>query len=176
MPGSLKTVIPAGPSLVEAARTLGTAKRRAGTFPYQWLFPGPNSRHVRTQSSVNMTGSSYGDTLSLNNPYLVPEGMRFSLRGVVVGSTVPDWEQASGNLLFTLQVSKVGARNVDWLTNVNTSLGSPQEPFPVLGRLEFNSLDVLSWTVSPVAAITLTGFSFAMLIGHTYPDSEAGEG
>jgi len=174
--GGMKTIIPAGPSAVEAARTLGTAKRRAGVFPYQWLFPGPNSRHVLTKHSIDMSTTAYGTASDLSNVYLVPEGMRFSLRGVLVSSTVSDFEQASGNLLFTLRVEKVGARNVDGLTNIDTYLGSINDPWPILGRLEFNSLERLIWSVTPVAVITLAGFAFAKLVGHTYPDAEAGEG
>ena len=182
MSSGIREMIAPGAGSVEATRALGTSKRRAGIYPYQWLFPGPNSKHVRASNSVIMP-AEYGSDAGIID-YTVPEGMRLSLRGIVFASTSPDWEAGSGDLVFSLSVTGISSRPVDWLAEVVTPLGTFEQPFPILGRLEFNSLNNLVVSVRPVANVTLStqeapragGFQSAMLVGHLYPNDEAGEG
>lgn len=166
-----------GSSLVTAAQALGRQNRREGTYPYQWLFPGPNSRHVRASGSVLMPDALGSSATVLD--YKVPQSMRFALRGIVLASGAPDWVPGSGDLLFKVMVSGVSPRSVDFLNNVDTPLGSTQSPFPILGRLEFESLSTISVLVYPIANVSVGadgGYQTAMLVGHIYPNNEAGEG
>jgi hypothetical protein len=173
VPGSeLKEVLAPGRATTEAARALGGARRRAGLFPYQWMYPGPNSKHVLATGATAIIGDQ--DYLILD--YRVPEGLRFSLRAVVFFSNNPTWSQGDGNITFNLNVTGVGPRPVEWLTSVVTQLGNLSEPWPIMGRLEFQSRDLLELTASVVNVGGDGGFLIGRLIGHTYPNSEAGEG
>jgi hypothetical protein len=166
-------MIAPGPSLIEAARPMETPQRLLGRFPYQWLQPGPHSKFIRASGSVPMP-AAYGSVGQILT-YTVPQGERFSLRAVIMNCNPPDWQEGSGDVLFSLNVLTPVVRGVDYLTAVNTRLGSSVFPFPLYdGRLEFQSLDVLQMTIVSVANITLNvGFAYGMLIGHTYPNSEA---
>jgi hypothetical protein len=170
-------MISPGVGLAESARTLGTAERRAGRFPFQWLWAGPNSRNVNAWGKAAMP-DNYGDEVVICE-FKVSEGMRFSLRGIVMDSTCSDWEQASGNIIFTLRATRLGPRDVEWYTNVPTRRGNNVEPWPIDGRLEFTSLEKIEIVMVPVAAVSLGangGFGYGELLGHEYPESEAGEG
>lgn len=167
-------IIKPGPSLVQASRALERRERGAGAWPYQWLYPGPNSRQVLATAQIPSPHPGVAIT-PIGLGYQVPEGLRFSLRGIVFGFAGTGWVEASGALLFTLQItSSGGMRNVDFLANIATRLGSSALPYPILGRLEFDSLDVLNPLVLNVSVPFLaTNFVFAHLVGHTYPNSEA---
>lgn len=108
--------------------------------------------------------------------YQVPDGWRFSLRGVVFAFFGAGWNEGIGDLTFTLTVRAAGTRNVDFLVNVATHLGSPDFPYPILGRLEFAPLDVLTAYVTNVTGVVAAGppnAVTAILSGHTYPNSES---
>jgi hypothetical protein len=168
-----RQIITPGPALVEAGRALESPQRLLGRYPYQWLQPGPHSKPVRAAGSVSIP-DGYGQP-SVILTYQVPQGERFSLRALVMDSNSPDWTEGSGDLVFSLMVTTIGARPVDYFGSVNTRLGNSALPWPLYdGRLEFQSLDVLQMSVTAVSGITLgAGFAFGMLIGHTYPNSEA---
>jgi hypothetical protein len=169
----MKQIITPGPALVEAGRALESPQRLLGRYPYQWLQPGPHSKPVRAAGSIAIP-DSYGVVTEILR-YTVPQGERFCLRALVMDANSPDWTEGSGDLIFSLKVITGGARPVDYLAAVDTRLGNTALPWPLYdGRLEFQSLDVLQMTVTAVANITLgAGFAFGMLIGHTYPNSEA---
>lgn len=146
--------------------------RTAGRWPYQWLYPGPNSRHVLARGSV--ATPDFGGVATVVT-YTVPEGWRFSLRGVVVdGSQVSNWIPGSGDMVFNLIASGAGLRDVDFLQNVLTPLGSAVIPWPILGRLEFESNETLTWEVSTVVNVGVGAPNFAscFLLGHIYPNNE----
>jgi hypothetical protein len=68
---------------------------------------------------------------------------------------------------------------VEYITNVATRRGNNQIPWPVSGRLEFVSRSHLQIIMFPVATFALGaggGFGYGELIGHEYPENEAGEG
>jgi hypothetical protein len=147
--------------------------RGAGRWPYQWLYPGPNSRHVLARGSAATPAFNSGGVAVVT--YQVPEGYRFSLRAVVVdGSQVSNWVPGSGDMTFDLNVISAGARTVDFLQNVLTPLGSAVIPWPILGRLEFESGEQLQWLVSTAqnVGVGAPNFVSCFLLGHTYPDSE----
>jgi len=145
----------------------------------QYLFPGPNSRHVLAASKVAVPDYTIAPaTATLAPTFTVPDGMVFSLRGVSILGFVASWNQASGDLLFTLSVLSGGNRAVDYLQNIDTELGSTELPFPIGGRLEFEPLDQLIWTVLASANV---GFGApnvvkAYLWGHLYPASQRVDG
>jgi hypothetical protein len=174
-PGSIQEVLPPGRSQTEAARALAGDRRRLGRFAYQWLFPGPNSKNVLARGEVLMP-DAYGTPATVLT-YQVPEGMRFSLRGIVIDCSSPDWSLGSGDIVFTVRVTdSVGDRPVDNLGVILTTLGSLQQPYPIIGRLEFQSNTIITVTMTPAAVVTLEqGYGFAHLVGHTYPNAEAGD-
>jgi hypothetical protein len=148
--------------------------RTGGKWPYQWLYPGPNSRHVLERGSV--ATPAFAAAPAVVASYTVPEGYRFSLRAVVVdGSQVSNWVPGSSDMLFNLRVISPGTRIVDYFQDVKTPLGSTVIPWPVLGRLEFTSDDVLQWDVATVQNVGVgdPNFVSCFLLGHIYPNSEA---
>jgi hypothetical protein len=160
-----------GPSLIQAARKLEDPKRLAGKWPYQWLFPGPNSRHVLANGTLEIPAIGNTDTVL---SYQVPDGYRFSLRAVVFNFSGTGWQVGTPTgLAFTLEVDASGTRNVDFLTNVQTNLGSPDQPYPILGRLEFAPNDLLKVLVTNNGVTrSVTQIAIGHLVGHTYPNSE----
>lgn len=174
MPGK---VIQAGPSLIQAGRALTNDPRKSiGRYPYQWLFPGPHSKKVLAGPDQICTLTGPGNT-DLVMSYTVPDGMVFSLRGVVVGylpgPAASVWMEGSNQLVFTLRVTAAGTRNVDFLANIRTHLGSLESPYPILGRDEFAPLSVLTWSVTNTGGPAAGNFAFAHLVGLTYPQVEA---
>jgi hypothetical protein len=173
-----RQMIRPGADLARAAQETLTDPRRAeGKWPFQWDFPGPNSRPVIENSSVAIPAIPSGETSAsaIILQYTVPEGYRFRLKEVVMNAFAGDWQQASGQLLFTLEVVySTGPRNVDFLTNVPFGLGNGQIPWPIHGRLEFDPRDVLQMNIvnvgipSPAAA----DFAYGVLNGFVYPNSE----
>lgn len=169
MSGIIKT----GASLIEAARGLETQRRGAGVWPYQWLFPGPNARPVNAGAGVTVPLLGGGNNTVVQ--YQVPEGFRFSLRGVVVGFLGSGWTEGSTDFEFSLQVLAAGSRNVEYLNNVRSHLGSLESPYPILGTSEYDPLDLLQWVCleSGVVAPSASNFLFAQIVGWEYPLSEA---
>lgn len=177
MPSPIRQVIAPGVGLSEATRALGGARRRAGLFPYQWLYPGPNAKPVAQEGSAIMP-DAYGSEAVIAS-YTVPEGMRFSLRGLVANVFSPDWNVGSGDILFTLRVNTVGTRNVEFFTDMTWPRGSSESPWPIPGRLEFLSDAIVELAMLPVDNVTLGaggGYGIGLLLGHIYPNQEAGEG
>lgn len=167
-----RKVITPGPSLVTAARSIAGADPRnaIGTYPYQWLFPGPHARNVTEQNVATLRGPGFTDIVV---EYTVPDGEIFSCRGVVVGFLGTGWTEGSNQLVWTLTVTAAGTRKVDFFAAVKTHLGSLESPYPILGRLEFAPLSVLRWSVTNTGGPASGTFSFAHLVGHTYPQVEA---
>jgi hypothetical protein len=161
--------------LVTAAQPLASPQRMMGTFPYQWQFPGPHAKHVLANAALalpTMDGSV--------NPiltYQVPTGLRFSLRGIVFQFVGDGWVQGSLDLVFSLAVIDAGTRQVDFLNNVTTQLGSVEFPYPILGPLEFAPESFLVPSVqNNGVVVTSDQFCIAHLVGHTYPNAEWGGG
>lgn len=168
MSSEVKRVLPPGPSVVAAGRTLEDRRLRLGAFPYQWLFPGPHSTMVLAHRTFDLTGGSSGVVLE----YKVPSGLQFSLRGVVFGATAEAaWIEGTGDLNFDLTVTSAGTRKVEFLNAILTHLGTRESPYPILGRLEFEPDSVLRVNVGNSGAV-VAGFAFAHLVGHTYPQIE----
>ena len=170
-------IIKPGSDLIQAARALSDPKRLLGTFPYQWIFPGPHSRQVLANQAIPLPAAGAGAVQILT--YQVPSGLRFSLRGIVFAFFGTGWnEGVAPGLSFTLQVQAAGIRQVDFLNNVTTHLGSPDFPYPIMGRLEFAPLDILIVTVTNAVGSGIAAgppnTAVAHLVGHTYPNSEAG--
>jgi hypothetical protein len=167
-------VIRPGRDLVTAARALEDPRRMLGKYPYQWLFPGPHSRQVLANNSIALPNMGAGLTPIIK--YQVPDGWRFCLRGIVFAFFGTGWNEGVGDLTFNLAVQAAGTRNVDFLVSVKTHLGSPDFPFPIMGRLEFAPLDVLIASVTNVTGAVGAGppnAATAILVGHTYPNSES---
>ena len=166
-----------GPSLLRSANALAVAREETPINHFSWLFPGANSQHVRVSGSIvtpaySVIGAPPTEVFS----YTVPQGMRFSLRGVLVdGSSVANWDQGSGDMVFSLVVTSAGARAVDGFNLVDTQLGSLENgPWPIDGRLEFSALDVLTWFVQTFANVGQGAPNRVRcaLIGHLYPNTE----
>lgn len=162
-----KQIIPAGPSLVRAASVLALSD--ASGWPYPWLFPGPGSRHVQAIGSV--AAPVYADPAAVIVTYAVPEAVKFVLTHVVINFLGGGWNFGSGDLLFNLtQTNSPGPHDVDWFSNLAIPLGSfVQGPWPVVGRLEFDPLDELSWTIQTVQNVEEGAATVGAIIGYTYP-------
>lgn len=164
-------------ALAAYARALEASQSNEAEWPYNWLFPAAHSRHVLSQGAQAVPDYTLAPATAIVLQYQVPDGMRFSLRGVVVsGANIQSWNQGSGDLTFTLAVVSGGNRNVDFLANITTELGSfNQGPFPIGGRLEFESLDILQWIMTAKANVGIgaPNFGICALWGHTYPTSDS---
>ena len=157
------------------------ALQRTNCNRFPWLVPGEHSRLIRADSKVavpDYATPATAQTAALLPSFQVPDGMIFSLRGIVFLGFVQSWNPASGDLTWTLSVTSGGTRSVDYLVNVDTELGSLERPFPIMGRAEFESLDVLQFfvTVGANVAIGPPNFVKGILCGHIYPASERREG
>lgn len=135
-----------------------------------WLIPGAQSRQVTANFSIPLPG--VGSTTVLS--YQIPDGLRFALRGVVVNIIDPSgtWNEGSDQLLWQLQlVGTGGTRPVEFLTAIQTNLGSRLQPYPILGRCEFSELDVLNWVLTSDGSVTAGSpqYAVAHLMGWTYP-------
>lgn len=174
-----RTIIKPGANLAMAAQETLTDPRRAeGKYPFQWLYPGPNSRPVIQNGAVAIPaiGSGQSSASATILEYMVPEGYRFVLTDLVMNAFASDWNPASGQLAFTLVVQySTGPRNVEFLTNVLFGMGTNQLPWPIRGRLEFHPLDVLQINLLNTGLATpgTNDFGYGALNGFTYPNSEA---
>lgn len=138
-----------------------------------WLIPPRLSTNVLAIGNLAMPAGGTSVVVS----YTVPQGLRFSLRGVVVSVVDPSgtWVQGSGSLRFKLLcIGTGGARAVENFENVISPLGSAVVPYPVLGRTEFIETDVLEWTLTATGVVTsaLPQLAICHLLGFTYPISE----
>ncbi len=170
-----REILAPGRGMTDAARALAGARRRVGVYPYQWLWPGPNSKHVLLNGQVLIDSNTFSGDVTLIN-YTVPQGMRFALRGLFFTSNSPIWQQGSGQIIMRVMVEGVGVRPVDWLQNFRFPIGSFEQPWPLDGRLEFNALT----NIQMIVGLALDsgddgGYVAGRLMGHTYPQSESGD-
>ena len=138
-----------------------------------WLIPGRLSTAVIAVGTLPIPAGGTSTVLE----YTVPQGLRFTLRGVVVSVVDPSntWVQGSGSLLFQLLcVGTGGTRVVENFEAVITPRGSSVVPYPVLGRCEFIETDLLRWTVTASGVVTpgLPQLAICHLLGWTYPISD----
>ena len=135
-----------------------------------WLVPGIHSRHVLAMGTAATT--VIGGTATCVS-YQVPSGRIFSLRGVSIIVRAAAFVVGDGSYTFTLTDTSGGTRNVDFLSNLTAPIGDERRPYPIGGRLEFDSLDTLAGTVKNVScAAGPPNLVTWILWGHTYPESE----
>ena len=165
-----------GPYLVSGARALEASRDKHQIWPYNWIYPGARSKLVLAAGSIALPNFGAGNaTIALS--YQVPQGLRFSLlRVAVLPSRAWNWNEGSGDVFAVLAVSgstSPGARAVEFLNNVLFPMGSYEEAYPMTGRLEFEPLDTLTWTVTNIAAPAgPPNFITCKIEGFTYPTSE----
>lgn len=177
--GSTGSIIRPGAALIRAAQeTLASPEHAEGLWPFQWLYPGPNSRMALPNGAVAippiLTPATTAQAVVFE--YQVPEGFRFSLRGVTMNAFAADWNPGSGQISFTLLVKySTGPRNVEFLSATSIGIGTFEKPYPLEGRLEFAPLDVLQVVVTnnSISTPAAADFAYAILQGFTYPNSES---
>lgn len=174
------SILRPGAALTRAAQlTLATKQRAEGEFPYQWLYPGPNSRMALPNGAVAIPAIVAPGTpvSAVVLEYQVPEGFRSVLRGLTMNAfTASDWNPGSGQITFTLLVKySTGPRNVEFLATTPIPLGTFERPYPLEGRLEFAPLDVLQVAVTNNSIDTPNpaDYAYAILQMFTYPNSES---
>lgn len=185
MPGQVSIIKP-GAALSAAARPLSVPHRVEGKYPYQWLYPGPNSEFQRPSAIISIPTIP-----ALPNPnpavvvlnYEVPEGYRFVLERILMGTNATGYQPGQQQLLFTLQVKySTGPRGVEFLTNLDYPVGRftnlPGDfgtlTEPLEQRLEFEPLAVLQIVIINLGlgAPSPTDVAIGILQGHIYPQSE----
>jgi len=173
-----RNIIRPGANLARAAQETLTDPRRAeGKYPFQWLYPGPNSQMAVPNGSIAIPGFNAPATSAQAQifSYQVPEGMRFRATGILMNAFASDWNPGSGQLLFSFIVQySTGPRNVEFLSNLAFPLGSTFLPWPLEGRIEFAPLDVLEvvLTNKGISAPNAADYAYAAINGYTYPNSE----
>jgi hypothetical protein len=190
LPGQIRNIVQPGASLSAAARPLSTPHRVEGKYPFQWLYPGPNSRMARPSGIITLptiTAPVISATAVVLT-YEVPEGYRFVLDALLMATNATSYAPGQNLLLFTLQVKySTGPRGVEFLTNLDYPTGKfvtlagafETELAPLVGRLEFAPLDVLEVIITNNGLPTPspTDVAIGILQGFTYPNSERfGEG
>lgn len=173
-----RDIIKPGSNLANAARPLADPKRALGKYEEQWNYPGPNSKMAVPNGAIAIPQIVFPATsaTAMIFSYEVPEGYRLVLTDILLNAFGADWNPGSGQLLFTLVVKYAsGPRNVEFLQNLPFGLGTSERPWPLRGRLEFNSRDVLQPMVlnSGIATPSPASFAYAALNGFTYPSSES---
>jgi hypothetical protein len=186
-------IIKPGSSLSRAAQPLSSPHRAEGKYPYQWLYEGPNARFARPSGIVAVPAivapatSASVNVLSPGNPqggWQVPEGYRFVLTDLLMGTNATGYSPGQGLITFSLVVLySTGPRNVEYLSNLDYPTGKfvtiagafETELSPIRQRLEFQPLDVLQVVVTNngLGAPAPTDVLLAILQGFTYPNSEA---
>jgi hypothetical protein len=186
MPGSIKSIVTPGASLSAAARPLSQPHRVEGKYPFQWLYPGPNSRMARPSGIIGVppivapAASATGVVMT----YEVPEGYRFVLEAILMSTNAVGYGPGQGLMSFTLQVKySTGPRGVEFLSNLDYPTGKfvtlpndyETELAPLVGRLEFAPLDVLEIIVvnTGIPLPDATDVAIGILRGFTYPNSES---
>lgn len=167
-----------GAGLAIAAAPLASPQRALGKFPEQWNEPGPNSKFACPSGSIAIPQLGADNVQVTANvfQYEIPEGYRFVATDVLLNAFAADWNPGSGQLLFTLVVTySTGPRNVEFLTNLAFPLGMSGYPWPLRGRFEFDSRDVLTLVLTNTGIATpgQNDFAYGALNGFLYP---AGEG
>lgn len=171
-------IIRPGAQLARAAQALADPARAEGRYPFQWLYPGPNSAPAMPSRSIALPGIIAPATTGQGTilTYEVPEGYKFVLTDILFNAFASDWNPGSGQLTFTLQVLySTGPRNVEFLQNIPFAWGFQGYPWPIKGRLEFNSLDVLALLVtnSGIPTPGPNDYAYGALNGFTYPAFES---
>jgi hypothetical protein len=173
-------IIKPGAGLIRAAQALADPRRTEGKFPFQWLYPGPNSRMAMPNTAAPVAiPQIVGPATSAQAvlvAYEVPDGFRFVLTDILMQAIATDWAIGSGQLTFSLQVAySTGPRNVEFLGNLPFPLGTFERPWPLRGRLEFGPLEVLEVILTNTGIPTpgANDFGYAALNGFTYPNTEA---
>ena len=141
-------------------------------WPYAWLFPGVHSKAVHAHGEIATPAAP--SALTAIFTYQVPTGMIFVLRGLMCGSNASNWTVGSGDVTFSLDVvTSGGPRPVEFYGNssILVPLGSTELPWPILGRLEFESEETLQLAVTNNANAN-GGFVYGALVGHLYPAGE----
>ena len=141
---------------------------------FPWLIPGAQSRHVNAIGSVASPGAP---ATAVIVTYTVPEGMVFSLRGVAVGCNDPGalWTEGSSQLIFSLLVTSAGGtRPVEYFANLVNRVGSEGQPYPVIGRADFEENNILTWQC--ISDGTVTGANlFGAIVGFERPAVSCGQ-
>lgn len=137
---------------------------------YSWLVPPPQSKSVTAIGSISSPGSASTVTVVT---YTVPEGIIFALRGVTIGVVDPSslWSEGSQQLVFTLFVTAAGGtRPVDYFANLVNQVGSHAQPYPVLGRTDFEENNILNWVAVSDGTVTDANL-FGHIMGFERPSS-----
>jgi hypothetical protein len=182
---SASSIIKPGAALSAAARPLSVPHRVEGKYPFQWLYPGPNSEFQRPSGIIQVPAivapATSAQAIVLS--YEVPEGYRFVLNRLLMATNAVGYSPGQNLLLFTLQVKySTGPRGVEFLTNLDyptgrfiTNAGAFEtQTEPLDQRLEFEPLAVLQIIVTNngLGAPTATDVAIGILQGHIYPESE----
>lgn len=154
--------------LTQAAEAIAARPQKDCSF----LVPPPDSTIAMPNGSVVVPGHGAN---SIMLEYQVPEGMLFTVRGFTIRANVATWNQGSGDMFFVLSVEQgAGERVVEFFDNILTELGRDR-PYPTMGRLEFQPLDILRWRVFSVANVSTGAGNYVtgMLSGWLYPMNRA---
>lgn len=171
-------IIRPGAQLARAAQALAEPARAEGRYPFQWLYPGPNSAPAIPNGRIAIPAIVAPATSATGTifQYEVPEGYKLVLTDILFNAFAADWNPGSGQLTFTLQLLySTGPRNVEFFQNVPFGFGLAGYPWPIKGRLEFNSLDVLALLVTNTGIPTPgpNDYAYGALNGFTYPAFES---
>lgn len=143
---------------------------------YDWLTPPPQSKQITAQPNSAPLATTVG-TITIVQ-YTVSEGMRFSLRGVTLGCTDPNgvWDRGGTQLVFTLQARGAGGvRPVEWFANLSLPVGSLEQPFPIIGKCEFEENTILEVVCVSDGTVT-QGRLFAIIMGFERPNVPCDDG
>jgi len=112
-----------GTAAANAARPIG---RQEAKHPYQWLYPGPDSREAMPSGVVAVPAIvSPATSASVRvMQYTVPTGFVYVLRRLLMSTNAQAYSPGQQMLLFTLQALYAnGPRQVEWLNNLDFPFG-----------------------------------------------------
>lgn len=189
MPSQVSSIVKPGASLSAAAQPLSTPHRVEGKYPFQWLYPGPNSRN-RRPSGIILVPAIVPPATSVQAVVMsfeVPEGFRFELTELLMSTNATGYSPGLGLMSFSLIVKySTGPRGVEDLNNLDfptgkfvTIPGDFETELALLRRpINFAPLDVLQVVINNTGLATPAGTDVAIgiLQGFTYPNSESGGG
>jgi hypothetical protein len=177
---SAAPVVKPGYQLVRSgAQAVGLAEKLSdrARWPYPWEYAPPGSVPVFALGSIEAPAIG---TLTVVATHIVPAGMIFCLKGVVLTASVGNaWVPGDGSIVFGIDVNRPGAGNAEGIFlkdfgNIVVPLGSFQfGPWPIPGTEMqlFEETSTIRIKVTTGAAINpgAPNFIQGALVGYDYP-------
>lgn len=175
MPARNGARLVSGVSQIRAAEALRQEVEKRNDWPFDWVYPPPNSDRVTAIGNALSPLAGVGNQMSVLS-YTVPSGFQFCLAAVVLAYQGGAYSLGDMNWTIDkntpLDVPALQSSVVQGFALVNTPLGSivpVYSEFPLIRNELFEPEDVIQAKVWVSANIAQNGFFTAILKGWIWP-------